>query len=47
MKPAGGWKGRHTSPALGEVYADQNERDDAALGNAVNSGRVTAGPALR
>ena len=30
-----------------ERYADQNERDYAALETAVRSGRITAGPALR
>jgi len=30
-----------------ETYADQNERDYAALESAVSSGRITAGPALR
>jgi uncharacterized protein (DUF2252 family) len=30
-----------------EAYADQNERDYAALESAVGSGRITAGPALR
>jgi uncharacterized protein (DUF2252 family) len=30
-----------------ETYADQNERDHAALESAVRGGRITAGPALR
>lgn len=30
-----------------EAYADQNERDHAALANAVSSGRIMAGPELR
>jgi hypothetical protein len=30
-----------------ETYADQNERDYAALQRAVRDGRITAGPALR
>jgi uncharacterized protein (DUF2252 family) len=30
-----------------ETYADQNERDHAALDRAVRDGRITAGPALR
>jgi uncharacterized protein (DUF2252 family) len=30
-----------------ETYADQNERDHAALESAVSGGRLTAGPALR
>jgi uncharacterized protein (DUF2252 family) len=30
-----------------EAYADQNERDHAALERAVRDGRITAGPALR
>jgi uncharacterized protein (DUF2252 family) len=33
--------------AFAETYADQNERDYAALESAVSSGRITAGPALR
>ena len=30
-----------------ERYADQNERDYAALAAAASDGRITAGPALR
>jgi hypothetical protein len=33
--------------SFAEAYADQNERDYAALQNAVRAGRLTAGPALR
>ena len=33
--------------AFAEAYADQNERDHAALAGAVHDGRITAGPALR
>jgi hypothetical protein len=34
-------------PATMRLYADQNERDHAALGRAVRYGRITAGPAPR
>ena len=30
-----------------ETYADQNERDHAALASAARDGTITAGPALR